>query len=182
MGKKSLLVLGIAATCAAGAALWAADGPKAGQRAGRTEWLKSEVGLSDEQITQVHELRLQEQKAAIKRRADASTGRLELLELLKAPAVDEQAVRAKAKQLAALESAAVTARAESGLALRKIVSGEQAEKLLRMGWARRHGRHEGGVDAAGRRGHWRGHRAPQPEGGAGAEGPSFLSPEGAGQQ
>lgn len=130
MSKKSLLVMGLAALCGAGL-VWAAEPQAPGPRASREERLKQELGLTDVQIEQLQQLRLEERKTSIRRRADRELLRIDLMELLKADAVDEKAVRAKAKQIADLEAQGILARAEQGLALRKIVSAEQAEKLMR---------------------------------------------------
>lgn len=145
MSKKALLVMGIGVLVGLGAAVWAADRPQAGpDRERRLE----ELGLSQAQIDQLQELRSQERKAAVRRRADRAIARLELRDLLKADPVDENAVRAKVKQLATLEAAGAMARGEAALALRKIVSAEQAEKLLRE----RHHRRGGMRMGPGRRG------------------------------
>jgi Spy/CpxP family protein refolding chaperone len=130
MSKKSLLVMGLTALCGAGL-VWAAEPQARGPRPSREERLKQELGLTDVQIDQLQSLRLEERKASIRRRADRELLRIDLIELLKADAVDEKAVRAKAKQMADLEAQGTLARAERGLALRKIVSAEQAEKLMR---------------------------------------------------
>lgn len=138
MSRKSLLVMGMATLVGAGLA-WAADPQARGPRPGREERLKQELGLTDAQIDQLQKLKLEERKAAIRRKADRDLMRIELMELLKADAVDEKAVRAKARQMADLEAQAVQSRAEQGLALRKIVSADQAEKLMRL-----HRRHQRG--------------------------------------
>lgn len=130
MSKKSLLVMGMTALCGVGLA-WAAEPPAGGPRPSREERLKQDLGLTDGQVDQLQKLRLEERRAAIRRRADRELLRIDLMELLKADTVDEKAVRAKAKQIADLEAQSIQARAEQGLALRKIVSAEQAEKLMR---------------------------------------------------
>ena len=151
MGNKRLLVMGIGAALGLGAVVWAADVPQ--PRPGREDRPGQELGLTQAQVGQLEQLRSQERKAAIQRRADREIARLELHDLLRADTVDEKAVRAKARQLADLEAAAAVARGEAALALRKIVSAEQARKL--MG---RHGRHGRGArpgigpGAGGRRG------------------------------
>jgi len=126
---KSLLALGFLAALGSGTAFVAAGerGP-----AQRTERLKQQLGLTDAQAEQLQSLRAETRKANIERRAQKQIARLELMDLLKAPVVDEAAVRAKARQLGDLQASAARARAEAGLALRKIVSPEQAASLLEM--------------------------------------------------
>jgi Spy/CpxP family protein refolding chaperone len=151
MGNKRLLVMGIGAALGLGAAVWAADAPQA--RPGQEDRLAQELGLTQAQVGQLEQLRSQERKAAIRRRADREIARLELHDLLKAETVDEKAVRAKARQLADMEAATAVARGEAALALRKIVSAEQAQKL--MGRRGRHGRGaRPGIDPGA--GGWRG--------------------------
>lgn len=156
MSKKSLLVTGLAAAVIAAGLAGAAE-PRE-RRLSREERLKQELGLTEAQVDQLQALKLEERKAGIRRKADRDLLRLEMMELLKADAVDEKAVRAKAKQLADLEAQAVLARAEQGLALRKVVSADQAEKLMRQ----RH--HQRGPRA--------GHRGRGPDGRPGPRGPA----------
>lgn len=170
MSKKTLLVMGIGVLVGLGAVVGAADRPQA--RPDRDDRLK-ELGLSEAQIDQLEQLRSQERKAAIRRRADRAIARVELRDLLKADTVDEKAVRAKARQLADLESAGALARGEAAIALRKIVSADQAEKLLRARHQRRGGARLG-PDRGERRGPGAGRRGPRSDGqlqpGASAEG------------
>ena len=152
MSKKSLLVMGMAAVVGAGLA-WAQDPQE--RRPSRGERLQQELGLTEAQVDQLQALKLEERKAGIRRKADRDLLRIELMELLKADAVDEKAVRAKAKQMADLEAQAVLARAEQGLALRKVVSADQAEKLMRL----RH--HQRGARAGDRQRGPHGRRGPR---------------------
>jgi len=118
--------------------------------ASRREQFQEKLGLTDTQMTQLHKLRTEQQEKAIRRRADLRVARLEMRNLLAAPTVDEQAVRAKAQQVGELLIAAARDLAEAGLALRRIVSADQAEKLLEMrehragAWRHHRWSHDGG--------------------------------------
>jgi Spy/CpxP family protein refolding chaperone len=118
------------------------------------EAFRTELGLSDEQVAAIRELRTQQRKDEVKRRADARAARLELEQALQAEPLDETAVSARVKTLANLEAAGAQARAERRLALRRLVTADQYQKLS----ARAHL-----FGARGRRGrHW---RPPADEGG-----------------
>jgi Spy/CpxP family protein refolding chaperone len=75
--------------------------------------------------------------------------RIELEEMLSAAAVDEAAVTARAKALGEMQAAALRARTESRLALRRVLTPEQYQKMqqLKRGAVRarqaRPGRHPG---------------------------------------
>ncbi len=111
----------------------------------REAW-RTELGLSDEQVAAIRELRTQQKKDEVKRRTDAHSARLELDQALQAEPLDEAAVGARVKALADVEAAGARSRAESRLALRRLVTAEQYQKLAqaraRMVGARaRRGRH-----------------------------------------
>lgn len=99
--------------------------------------MKEELGLSETQASQLMKLRSEERKAHIRRRADLEIGRLELNELLEAPQVDERAVAAKVKELADLQAAALRARVDTRLAVRKALTPEQHDKLKSLMRGRR---------------------------------------------
>jgi Spy/CpxP family protein refolding chaperone len=168
MRKPFLVFAGLAVT---GVALAAApEGPKpAGPRGDRPRLerknMKEALGLTDAQAAELKKLRTDGEKRRIKTDADMKIARLELRELLLAPSVDEKAVRAKARQMADLQAAAANDRVESMLALRKVVSAEQAEKLMKH----RHARPAGGPGARGFGRH---------EGPGGKRGPGHGAPRG----
>ena len=94
--------------------------------------LQERLGLSSEQSEQWQKLRSEQQKASAQRRADKQKLHIDLRDLLAAPTLDEGAVRAKARQLAELQSASVQERVEARLALRKLLTPEQVEKLREL--------------------------------------------------
>jgi Spy/CpxP family protein refolding chaperone len=91
--------------------------------------LKEQLGLSDAQLEQLRTLRADHQKIQIRRRADQEIARLELHQLMTATALDEKAVAVKVKELGDLGSAALKARVDSHLALRKVLTPEQQKKM-----------------------------------------------------
>jgi Spy/CpxP family protein refolding chaperone len=141
--KKQLLALA-ALVAVTGVALAAApegpkpEGPRKERRLEKAH-LKEALGLTDAQVADLKKVRSEQQKKKIRQQADAKIARLELRDLLLAPTVDEKAVRAKAKQVADLQAAAANDRVEAMLALRKVVSAEQADKLMKMHQHRRQG-------------------------------------------
>ena len=132
---KQLLALAGLITVTGVALAAAPEGPKPdrprGERHGKAS-LKESLGLTDAQEADLKKLRTEQAKRKIRLGADMKIAQLELRELLLAPTVDEKAVRAKAKQVSDLQTAAATERVEAMLALRKVVNAEQAEKLFKM--------------------------------------------------
>lgn len=109
------------------------EGPGRGPRRGAPDpaELKAELGLSDEQVGQLRRLRLDQRKAAIRRHADLALARLGLEEALEAATVDEKTLQARIRELADLHAAELRSRVDGRLALRKILSAEQLDKLQR---------------------------------------------------
>lgn len=91
--------------------------------------MQTELGLSDDQVAQLQKMRSEGRSQAIRQRADMRIARGELNDLLRAPAVDETAVRAKLKLVTDLEAAATRARVEHRLALRRVLTPEQFSKM-----------------------------------------------------
>jgi Spy/CpxP family protein refolding chaperone len=102
--------------------------------------LEKELGLSTDQVTQIKKLRAEARKQAIRQRADLAVARLELRELMDASTVDEKAVTAKVKTISDLQGAALLARTNERLAMRRILTPEQQEKLKQLGPRARQGR------------------------------------------
>jgi Spy/CpxP family protein refolding chaperone len=102
--------------------------------------MQTELGLSAEQATQLKTMWSQGRKQAIRRRADTAIARMELQEAVEAPTVDEKVVAAKEKALSDLQTAALKARTDQRLAIRRILTPEQQAKMKQMMRARFHGR------------------------------------------
>jgi Spy/CpxP family protein refolding chaperone len=147
----------LAALALGGSALLAQE-PRQARRVDRAA-LQADLGLSDEQMTQIRKIRLEERKAAIRRNADMRLARLELEELMSAATLDEAAIAARVKALGELQAATFKARSESRLAVRRLVTAEQYQKMqqLKRGAVRAHRarpmrrpmRHEGGAAGPG---------------------------------
>lgn len=135
MKKQVLILVGFLAT-AGQAFAQAPEAPPGAPRGPRPPLdraaVKRELGLNDEQMGQLQKLRMDQRKAAIRRRADVQLARLSLQELMQAPTVDEKAVQARVKELADLQAGALRARIDGALALRKILTPEQIEKLRQL--------------------------------------------------
>jgi len=145
MRVKVLAAIAGAGLALTGAALMAQE-PRPAGRPNRAA-LQAEIGLSDEQVAAIRKIHLQERKTAIRRNADMRVARLELQELMGAATVDEAAIAAHVKTLSELHAASLKARIDSQLAIRRLVTPEQFQKMqqLRHQWM-------GGQDARPARG------------------------------
>jgi Spy/CpxP family protein refolding chaperone len=141
MRKQALLLAGVLATATGGWALAQRppEGPAPGPRGERRgpgaadpARLAHELGLNEQQTAQLKKLQLDGRKAAIRRNADTQLARLGLQELMDAPSVDEKALQARVKELSDLHAARLRARVDAQLALRKILTPEQQEKLKQL--------------------------------------------------
>jgi Spy/CpxP family protein refolding chaperone len=94
--------------------------------------LRAELGLSDEQAAQMERMGAEGRKQAIRQRADLAIARLELEELMNAPVVDQRAIDAKVKAIADLQAGQLKARTDQRLALRRLLSPEQQEKMKQL--------------------------------------------------
>ena len=94
-------------------------------------------GLSEEQAEQLRRLRAEERKQAIRRHADLAIARLDLDEALDAPTVDEKLVASRVRAVSDLQAAEVRARADRRLAMRKVLTPEQQQKLRQLTRERR---------------------------------------------
>lgn len=122
MAGGLLVVAGIALAADPGPA----DGPK-GPR-GRRDF-KQELGLSDAQQKQLDGFRTEHRKWAIGHRAKVQVARIELNELFKASTIDEKAVGAKVKELSDLQAVGLKARVDQRLAMARILTPEQRQKI-----------------------------------------------------
>jgi Spy/CpxP family protein refolding chaperone len=130
-----------------------AQEPGAGGRPGRmgrvdSAAFQAELGLSAEQAAQLEKLREDGRKLAIRRRADLAIARIELEEAMDAPSVDEKLVAARVKAVSDLEASSLEARTNQRLAMRRLLTPEQQEKMKQL---KRHGRTERAAERQGRR-------------------------------
>lgn len=123
--KGMAWITGVTLGVGLAAAAWA--GAPHGKRDGAA--FKEQLGLSAEQEAQWREQREARREAARERREKARELREQLRALLQAPTVDENAVRALGRKQGELEAARAQARVEDRLALRKLLTPEQLDKL-----------------------------------------------------
>jgi Spy/CpxP family protein refolding chaperone len=163
--KKHMIAAAGLVVAASWAALAAAQpAPPDGRQPRGGLAFERQLGLSDEQAEQLRRLRTEERKQAIRRHADLAIAHMELAEALDAPTVDEKLIATRVRAVSDLQAAEVRAQADSRLALRKVLTPEQQQKLRQLTRERRQER-----GAA-----WRGR-------GAGRRGaPEGVRPEGPG--
>lgn len=94
--------------------------------------IQAELGLSADQAAQIEKLRVEGRKQGIRQRADLAIARIELQELMSAPTVDEEAVAAKVKAISDLQAAGLKARVDERLAMRRVLTPEQQEKMKQL--------------------------------------------------
>jgi Spy/CpxP family protein refolding chaperone len=172
MRKQFLFLLGILATT--GLAVAQQRPPAREPRSGRgldPSTLKQELGLRDQQVSQLRKLQLDNRKAAIRRHADTQLARLALRELMDSSTVDEKVLQARIKELSELHAAQLRARADAQLAVRKILDTDQREKLAQLRAQRPRPRFDGDQD----QGPGRGPRGPRPRPRRGDDGEQALT-------
>jgi len=172
MGVKWIAAVGALAVAGSALAVGAQE-MRERQRAERADpaALKAELGLSDEQATQLRKMWVDGRKQAIRQRADLQIARLELRELTEAPVVDQKAVDAKVKTIGDLHAAQLKARTDQRLAMRRLLSPEQQEKMKQLARERRLQRRPGAA-GPGRERH-----SGRPDRSSPSEGPGASSSE-----
>jgi Spy/CpxP family protein refolding chaperone len=132
MRVRASVVAGLLAL--GGVALVAAQERGAAPRAGRPglATIQQELGLSAEQSAQLEKLWADGRKQAIRQRADLAIARMELEEAMNATTVDEKAVAAKVKAVSDLQATALRARTEQRLAIRRLLTPEQQQKMKQL--------------------------------------------------
>ena len=136
--RNQLLIVMAAAIGLGGVALAQRPGPGPEQgppprRRPPRGMLKQELGLTDAQVSQLRKLHTDERETAILRRANMAVARMDLNDLLGAATLDEKAVSARVKELNDLQAAALQARVNARLGLRKVLTPEQLEKMKELG-------------------------------------------------
>ena len=142
--RLPMVVLGV---LVAGASVAMAVPRSGGPRRGPDpEMLKQELGLSEDQWTRVHKIWSDAARERIRRQASVRLLRMDLRELMQAPAPDEKAVAAKVKELTDLQAAGIKGKVDQMLALKKVLTPEQQQKMMQLR------RHHAGPGPDGRRG------------------------------
>jgi Spy/CpxP family protein refolding chaperone len=129
MTKQLLVMVGALGLIGGGVVLAARPDPERGGPGPDVARIQKEVGLNDGQVDQLEKLWTDQRKQRIRQRADMAIARMDLRQLLGASTVDEKAVNAKVKELGDLHAASLRARVDSVLAMRKILTPEQREKM-----------------------------------------------------
>lgn len=131
--------------------------------------LRQALGLTDEQVTRLHTIGVDAQKASIQTRADLELRRLELRELLRADNPDSNAILAKVDQINALQGNIAKARVQTLLSARSVLTADQLQKLKTLRQNRGFGRGPG-------QGQGRMMRRPRPQGPGGPGGAPAAQP------
>lgn len=93
------------------------------------ERLGRELNLSDAQVNRLHQMKVDQQKKAIRERADLETKELELNELLRSPNPDRAAIDAKIGEIGALRTQVMKDHIDSRLAFEQVLTPEQKQKM-----------------------------------------------------
>lgn len=174
--RVQLLAVTGALVVAGAAAAVAAQEPGPARREGRmgrpdSAAIQAELGLSAEQAAQLKKLRDEGRKQAIRQHADLAIARIELEEAMDAPSVDEKLVAARVKAVSDLEASSLQARTSQRLAMRRLLTPEQQEKMKQL---RRQGRLERAGARQDRRSGRPGSHGPHPIGGPGGPSPDGI--------
>jgi len=125
-------VLVLVAVLAASSLVGAQDPPEAPARERGLSGSFQGLQLSDAQREQVRQITLEARKGARRRQAEIDVLHLDIQDLIAAPALDEAALSAKVQQLGELQLASVRAEVDSRVAMRKILTPEQIEKMSEL--------------------------------------------------
>ncbi len=94
--------------------------------------LREQLDLTDDQVKQLHSLRTEGAKKAIRSRADVKVKQLELRELLQADEPDRAAIDQKLRELSDARYTAQKQRIDQRLAMRDILTPEQRSKMKEL--------------------------------------------------
>jgi len=123
-----------AALVALGSAAVLAQETRRSRRA-HLEPLRADIGLSDEQASEIRRIHREARKAAVRRNAELRVARMELDDLMGAATLDDSQIAARVKAISELQAAALKERTDSRLAVRRLVTPEQFQKMQQ---AKRH--------------------------------------------
>jgi Spy/CpxP family protein refolding chaperone len=138
IGSAVVLALGL------GVAAWAHDhgawghrfgGQDPEGRAGRllalldNDHLKAQLGLADQQTSQLRQIVVNTEKSSIKTRADIAVREIELRELLRSDNPDREAVLKKVQELSNLRGEMMKQHVEALLAAKSVLTPEQQKEI-----------------------------------------------------
>ena len=114
----------------AGGALGMLDSPQ----------VKAALGLTDDQVARLSQIKVETEKAAIKTKADIAVQRIELRELLKADNPDRDTVMKKVQEVSDLTGQLMQEHVQALLSAKTILTPEQQKKLREFRASQRWGR------------------------------------------
>jgi len=100
--------------------------------------MAEQLKLTDQQTKQLQDLRFQQQKAMIPKRADLKLAQLDLKQSMMNPKVDERAALAKLDKVSSIKAEIAKMKLQNMLAMRKVLTDEQLSTWMKM-------RHEMGM-------------------------------------
>jgi Spy/CpxP family protein refolding chaperone len=109
-----------------------------------------DLGLTDDQVDKLADMRFEHQKEMIKKKAALKEARLELRQLMRNAEVDKKAALSRQEKISALKADVARMRLDHRLEMRKVLSNEQLDRWLKM--CRKQGPREG-MGHKGKRGH-----------------------------
>lgn len=114
--------------------------------------VKAELNLTDQQVTRLHQMAIEGEKASIKTQAEMRVRGLELRELLRADQPEREAVMKKVQEISDLRGQMMRQHVESLLAAKTVLTPEQQQRFRALRSRRGHPGPGGG---------WMGHRGPR---------------------
>ena len=94
-------------------------------------WQDDDLNLTDQQKQQMDDLRFQHQKVMIQKNAELKEAKLDLQNMMRNVNVDEKAVLAQQKKVSTLKGNIAEERLKQRLAMRKLLTKEQLEMLIK---------------------------------------------------
>lgn len=109
-----------------------------------------ELGLTEDQMDKLSDLRFEHQKEMIQKKAALQEAKLELRQLMRKAEVDKKTALSRQERISAIKADMARMRLDHRLGMRKVLSGEQLDKWIKM--CRQHGFRKG-MHHKGERGH-----------------------------
>ncbi len=134
LSMSSLLLVSVANAQPRGGMMMAAD----------------ELGLTEDQMDKLSDLRFEHKKAMIQKKAALQEAKLELRQLMRKAEVDKKTALSRQEKISAVKADMARTKLGHRLEMRKVLSGEQLDKWIKM--CRQHGFRKG-MHHKGERGH-----------------------------
>jgi Spy/CpxP family protein refolding chaperone len=94
--------------------------------------MADKLNLTDQQMEQMQNLKMQAQKQLIPRNADLKLAQLELKEIMMKSKVDEKAAQAQIDKISAIKTSIAKLKMQNMLAMRKVLTDEQLNNWMQM--------------------------------------------------